>query len=99
MKYWMRIWDKVDIKDIEKALLVVGIYKAECFSCHNIDLDKEARNCPHCKVQFKYVSFRDRKVGSSELERYYSRGFKIIEWADFLREYKRQKARRFLGSI
>ncbi|MCD6134427.1 MAG: hypothetical protein J7J25_02785 [Candidatus Omnitrophica bacterium] len=98
MKYWMRIWDKVDIGDIEKALLVVGIYKAECFSCHNIDLNKDVMSCPYCKVQFRYVSFRDKKVTSSELDRYYSRGLKIIEWGDFLKEYKRQKARKFLGS-
>ena len=98
MKAWLRFWQTSDINEIANSLLVVGILNAECFSCRNIGLSKGATQCPNCKTQFRYIGFR-KKVSARELgELSENRNLVFIDFDDFLKEFNRDKARKFLDS-
>ncbi|MEI8350141.1 MAG: hypothetical protein WCI77_08315 [Candidatus Omnitrophota bacterium] len=60
---FLRVWQGLDIQDIEKHLIVVGELSAECFSCHKIGIDSKSVTCPNCSVQFKYMGFRRHVEG------------------------------------
>jgi Zn finger protein HypA/HybF involved in hydrogenase expression len=68
MKGLLRVWNELDLADIEKYLIVVGELSSECFSCHKIDLELKAQRCPNCGTYFKYMGFR-RKVQISFLKK------------------------------
>jgi len=98
MKEWIRVWQKFDVVEVSRYLLVVGILNAECFSCRKIGLSKDAVKCPECGIQFRYIGFR-KKVTHRELEGLVQdRRLVIIDFDDFMREFNRRKARRFLDS-
>lgn len=98
MKEWIRVWQKFDIDEVSRYLLVVGILNAECFSCRKIGLSKDTVKCPECGTQFRYIGFR-QKVTHRELEGFtQDRNFVLIDFDDFMREFNRRKARRFLDS-
>jgi hypothetical protein len=61
MKGFLRVWQELDIKDIEQYLIVIGELSAECFACKKIGIDSKSVTCPNCGVGFKYIGFR-RKV-------------------------------------
>jgi hypothetical protein len=97
MKLWLRQWTEFDVQEIAKSLLVIGVLKAECFVCHNISLSKDTLKCPECGTEFKYLGFR-RKVLTRDLESQKGkRRAVIIEFEDFIREFKRIKAKDILG--
>jgi hypothetical protein len=64
MLSFLRVWQNLDIQDIEKHLIVVGELSAECFSCHKIGIDIKANTCPNCNAFFKYMGFRRHADGS-----------------------------------
>jgi len=68
MREFLRVWKELDIKEIEKSLIVVGDLSAECYACHNIGIEKNTITCPGCGVSFKYMGFR-RKVGHGYLKK------------------------------
>ncbi len=58
MKDFFRVWQELDLEDVEKHLIVAGELSAECFSCHSVGVDLNAVVCPECGVTFKYMGFR-----------------------------------------
>lgn len=95
MKIWLREWKKLDINEVADSLLVIGLLKAECFSCHEIGLSKETTVCPKCGRKFRYAGFR-KKAEIRYLESITTSGLEIIDFDDFLKEFNRIKAKRFL---
>lgn len=97
MNTWIRLWRNVDIKDIADSLLIVGLSSAECFSCHHIGLSKNSSKCSNCGKEFKYIGFRNR-VNQRTLDNIsLNRNLIFVDLDDFLREFNRIKARKFLG--
>ena len=97
MKFWLKVWEKIDINKVKNNLLVIGAYKAECFNCHNIDIDKDKAKCPYCGAEFKYVAFREHFPGTKELNSLKERECVVIDWQVFKKEIDRQKAKEILG--
>ncbi|HEC69868.1 MAG TPA: hypothetical protein ENI31_06265 [Candidatus Omnitrophica bacterium] len=97
MKNWIRTWVKIDLEEVAKSLLVIGVLNAECFSCHKIGISKESKVCPNCGANFKYVGFR-KKIVFAEIERFSERGFILLDFEDFLKEFKRRKAKKIFNS-
>ncbi len=97
MKGVLRIWKELDLKEVEQHLIVVGELTAECFPCHQIDLEKKAVQCPYCGAQFKYMGFRRRvDIG-------YIRKLKeelpymiLIDFDDFKKNMGKSDARKLL---
>ena len=97
MKNFVRVWEELDLADIEKHLIVVGDLSAECFGCHKVGIDSKARACPDCSAIFKYIGFR-RKVQISYLRKVRDERPRIviIDFDDFKRSLAKRDARKLL---
>ena len=80
----IRVWKELNVKDVEKHLVVVGELSSECFSCHEIGLGLDVKICPKCGIYFKYMGFR-RKNPVSYLQRIKNNfpGIVFIDFEDF----------------
>lgn len=94
---FLRVWQKIDTKDIEQHLLVLGELSAECYRCHAIGLDMGATSCPECKAFFKYVGFR-RKIDANVLARFQGKHPRaiFIDFDDFKKIIAKDGARKLL---
>ncbi|MDD5195402.1 MAG: hypothetical protein PHQ96_07025 [Candidatus Omnitrophica bacterium] len=63
MRGFLRVWQELDLDDIEKHLIVVGELSSDCFSCHTVGIDSKAHTCPSCGTVFKYMGFRRHAEG------------------------------------
>lgn len=97
MKSFIRTWQKQDIKDIEKHLIIVGELSSECNHCHEIGIDLHARACPGCGAMFKYMGFR-RKLSQAHLQKASEANPRItlIDFEDFKRSIGKRDARNIL---
>jgi hypothetical protein len=93
----IRVWQEVDISQIEKNLIVVGELSAECFSCHKIGSEIKAHTCPNCSTVFKYMGFR-RKVEGGYLHRIKQElpHLILIDFDDFKKVIGQKEARKLL---
>jgi hypothetical protein len=97
MVSFLRVWQSVDVQDIEKHLIVVGELSAECFSCHKIGVDIKATACPNCNTFFKYMGFRRHADGAyihklrEELPR-----MVFVDFEDFKKVIGKREARKLL---
>jgi len=97
LKGWLRLWEELDLADIEKHLIVVGDLSAECFCCHKVGIDSKARACPGCSAIFKYIGFR-RKVQIPYLYKVREERPRIviIDFDDFKKSLGKRDARKLL---
>lgn len=97
MRGIVRLWQDVDVTDIEKHLLVVGELSAQCNFCHKIGIDPKLDNCPNCHAHFKYRGFR-RKTEPHYLRRVREEhpSAILIDLDDFKRALGKDEARKLL---
>ena len=97
VKSFTRVWEEIDLADVEKHLLVVGDLSAECFGCHKLGIDSKARACPDCSAIFKYIGFR-RKLQISYLRKVREERPRIviIDFDDFKKSTGKRDARKLL---
>ena len=97
LKGWLRLWEDLDLADVEKHLLVVGDLSAECFGCHKVGINSKARACPECSAIFKYIGFR-RKLQISYLRKVRDERprIAIIDFDDFKKSLGKRDARKLL---
>ena len=97
MKGILRAWQELDLKDIEKHLIVVGELSSECFSCHKIGIDSRVKECPHCQTNFKYMGFR-RKTTVNYLRKMWEEFSQVIliDFDDFKKAVGKRDARKLL---
>ena len=97
MNNFVRVWEDLDLADLEKHLLVVGDLSAECFCCHKLGIDSKARACPECSAIFKYIGFR-RKIQASYLKKVKEERPRIIiiDFDDFKKSLGKRDARKLL---
>ncbi|MCK4519910.1 MAG: hypothetical protein KAT96_01935 [Candidatus Omnitrophica bacterium] len=97
MKRFIRVWEELDLADVEKHLIVAGDLSAECFCCHKVGIDLKARACPNCSAFFKYMGFR-RKVRLAYLHQIKEELPRIvfIDFEDFKKSLGTRDARKLL---
>ena len=97
MKAFVRIWEERNLEQIGKHLLVAGHLSGECFNCHTIGIDTNARVCPQCKTQFKYKGFR-KKINYQDIIKSAAKNpdITLIDFDDYLRRIKFNKAKKLL---
>jgi len=97
MKKFIRVWRELDLKDIEKFLIVIGELSAECYACHKLGIDVTACACPACNAYFKYIAFR-RKLEPSHLKRFREMfpEREIIDFDDFKKVVGKRNAHKLL---
>ncbi|MFH1362891.1 MAG: hypothetical protein ABIH45_01595 [Candidatus Omnitrophota bacterium] len=97
MKGFIRVWNELDLKDIESSLIVVGELSSECFCCHKLGIELKAKTCPDCKAYFKYMGFR-RKAQPHFLKRVKEEQPRLIliDFYDFKKTLGLRDARKLL---
>jgi len=97
MSHFLRVWNELDLEKIKKNLFVVGELTGECFSCHEIGISLTYINCPHCKAEFKYISFR-RKIDTVSVKRFKDKFPQslLIDFDDFKKGDNKTKAHKLL---
>lgn len=56
---YIRIWEKVNISDVQKHLLLIDDLYGSCANCKQIGLNfLKDPVCPNCNVKFKYLATR-----------------------------------------
>lgn len=57
---YIRIWQKCDIAEITKHLLIVGDVTADCQNCRELGIDYvNVRQCPKCGTTFRFIASRN----------------------------------------
>jgi len=92
------------LEEVEKHLLILGDLTGDCAACRQLGISYlEARECPHCKTSFKYVTSRRLETHPGERFQIASRlrdkrpDLVFIDYEDYKRTQGRKKAREFFG--
>jgi len=98
MQKFIRVWKELDLKDVEKYLIVMGELSSECFNCHKLGIPLRAKTCPECGIVFKYMGFR-RKLQPSYFNKVKEENPDIIfiDFEDFKRSLGKRDARKILN--
>ena len=99
MKNYLRVWEKCDLIDIEKHLIVMGELSSECYSCHKVGIERRAKTCPECGVSFKYMGFR-RRLNPAHLNKFKEDlpDIIFIDFEDFKKVLGKHQARKLFDS-
>jgi hypothetical protein len=63
MNELVRIWQEVDIMDVSRHLLIVGLSAADCSNCKELGINySSAKVCPKCGTDFKYIASRSKEI-------------------------------------
>ncbi len=98
VKYFLRVWEELDLEEIKNHLLVIGELSGECFSCHKVGIKIEEKRCPQCRKEFKYIGFR-RKINSSSIAKFRKiyPEVKFIDFEDFKKALFKKEAKKILN--
>jgi len=94
---YIRIWKDLDVQEVKKHLLVWGMLNGDCGNCKYVGLPLEAKVCPSCKTEFKYLALRNKST-PSYVEKIIKKrpDLLVIDWQDFSFQYSRKEAKKFL---
>lgn len=94
---YIRIWQNLDLEEIQGHLLIAGDPKADCANCREIGIDVSNKFCPKCKTEFKYIATRIQG-GHVQAKRLKAKrpDLIIIELSDFKEAQARDQAREFM---
>jgi len=95
---FIRVYQKLDIQDIQKHLLIYGDLSASCANCQAIDIKLDASQCPQCQAEFKYISFRNIKSHLPKIQKLTEERpeLRIVDFDDYKRILGVFKAKEFL---
>ncbi len=98
MSQFIRIYQKLDVNEIKKHLMIYGDLGGSCANCQNMDVKIDMANCPSCKTDFQYISFRNIKVHMPKVQRLSEDRphWKIVDFEDYSRAVGANKAFDFL---
>jgi hypothetical protein len=101
----LRIWNKVNIKEIEDSIVIVDDKFGFCPACKEISIKLEGlKNCPKCGRQFKYATSREAKPGDKGIA-FILRAMKklpeltFVDYEDYEYITKKKKAEGLFGGI
>ena len=94
----IRIYQELDVKTIKSHLMIYGDLSGSCASCQYMDIKWGADHCPSCKIEFKFITFRNiqshwPKVHKLKQER---PQVEFIDFEDYKRGLDVLKAKEFL---
>lgn len=94
---FIRVYQRLDLKDIQKHLLVHGDLSSSCENCGQMELNLNLASCPKCKTDFQYVAFRDVKKHIPKLYKLSEERpqFKFIDYDDYKQQVKASQAKDF----
>lgn len=66
MAEYIRIWQPLEIRQIEDHLLIAGDTVGDCAHCRCLGIAYDQSACPQCKTEFKYVTSRRIEIHPGE---------------------------------
>lgn len=95
---FIRIYKKLDIKNIRDHLLIYGDLSASCSKCKALDIKLDVTACPHCQTEFKYIAFRNVKNHIPKLQKIMETRpyIVLVDFEDYSRILGVLKAEEFL---
>ena len=103
-KAFIRVWQELDTEDIKKHLIVIGQVSGTCQNCSELGIDySNAKNCPNCNAEFKFITMRPEKEGRSlsfsniRLIKQRRPELIFIEYSDFKKFAASRKAQDIFG--
>ena len=93
-----RIYKKIDIQEVKRQALIYGDLGGQCANCQTMDLKLDSTQCPMCKTEFRYISFRHIRNHLPKIEKIFFTRPKItiIDFDDYSHNTGIVKAREFL---
>ena len=99
---YLRVWQKCDVQEMAKHLMIVGDITADCTACRELGLDwGSVKNCPKCGTDFRFIASRltgrlDRNRGNT-VKRIKERrpDLTFIDYEDYKEVTGKQQAREF----
>jgi hypothetical protein len=93
---YMRIWNEVDIKDVESRIIIVDDKFGHCPGCKKIGIElKDLIKCPSCGREFKYVTSKEAQGGKFDIvnrTRKKLPNLVFVDYGDYEREVGKKKA-------
>jgi uncharacterized Zn finger protein (UPF0148 family) len=100
MTDYMRIWQEVDIAEIQAHIVVVDDKFGFCPGCREIGIKLEGlHTCPSCGREFKYVTSRDKTPAMVMRTRKKLPGLAFVDYDDYERLTGKKKAETLFKNI
>ena len=95
---FVRVYKKLDVAHIKANLLIYGDLGGSCAACQKIDIKLEAKHCPECGAEFKYIAFRNVRSHLPKLQKLSADRpqMVVIDYEDYYHHTGALKAREFL---
>lgn len=94
----IRIWQEMDIRLITPHMLIAGQVTGDCSNCKEVGIPFEAKTCPKCGIDFKYMGTRVSSSAKEAKRLHHKRpDLTLVELSDIKEIQAREKARGFLG--
>ena len=97
-KAFIRVWQEIDLGEINKHLLVAGDLTGDCNQCREVGIGyANSKTCPKCQAQFKYIASRSKEASLGHIKRIKAKRADLIfiDYSDFRKAIERHKAREF----
>jgi hypothetical protein len=93
---YMRVWNEVDLNDIEEHIIIVDDKNGHCPGCKKIGIElNNLKICPSCGREFKYVTSKDAQGGKFDIvmrTRKKLPDLVFVDYGDYEPEIGRKKA-------
>ena len=94
---FVRVYQQLDVYEIQKHLLIHGELSATCGKCQEINLKLSDPVCPKCKAEFKYIAFRNIQSHIPKLQKLSAQrpSITFVDYDDFKKHLGALKAEDF----
>ncbi len=59
MNQFLRSWQKFDVTEVGKHLMILGDSNGDCASCRELGINPwKAKECPQCHTAFQFIASR-----------------------------------------
>lgn len=93
---YMRIWNEIDIKEVQDHILLVDDILGFCPACKKIGIElHDITKCPSCGREFKYVTSKEAKEGRVDIVNRIRKKLPhlvFVDYADYERITGKKKA-------
>jgi hypothetical protein len=97
----IRVYKSLDPNTIKPHLLIYGEISGQCANCGEMDVKLHDYQCPVCKTDFHYISFRSTKSHFPKIIKLLQErpSVTLIDYDDYKRSDGASKVDDFFGSL
>ncbi len=94
---FIRAYRKVDIDEVKEHLMICGDLSASCSKCKCMTVKLDMTNCPECRTDFRYMTFRNIRDNMHKMLRISDshKELMVVDFDDYKRLTGEAKAKDF----